>query len=266
MKIGFLITARLKSSRLPLKLLLDLNGRTVIERIIDRAKTVHDISEVVLCTSTNPQDKPLVDIARSNGVYYYNGDEEDVLKRLFDAAIFFNLDYIISITADNPLFSIYHANLIVDTIKRTKCDFVKITGLPLGAATSGLKVKALKLVCEVKKIIDTEIWGPLIDRPDLFAIEHIVVDGFFNKPDLRLTLDYEEDYELLKNIYYELNESPVVDLHDAIYYLNINPDINNINMNCVQRELDEETLNNINETFLNKRDDIAKLKQSIYRE
>ena len=69
MKIGFLITARLKSSRLPFKILKDLNGKTVIERIIDRAKKIQNISEIILCTSTNSQDRPLVDIAKKIGTF-----------------------------------------------------------------------------------------------------------------------------------------------------------------------------------------------------
>ena len=93
MKIGFLITARLKSERLPLKIIKDLNGKTVIERLIDRIKEIKDITDIVLCTSTNSQDRPLVDIARGNNIYYFNGDEDDVLKRLLDAAKFYNLDY-----------------------------------------------------------------------------------------------------------------------------------------------------------------------------
>jgi len=83
-KIGFLITARLKSKRLPLRILKDLQGKMVVERIIDRTKVVKDISDVVLCVSTNPQDKPLVDIAKKNFISWFRGDEDDVLKRLLD--------------------------------------------------------------------------------------------------------------------------------------------------------------------------------------
>ena len=68
LKIGFLITARLKSSRLPLKIIKDLNGKTVIERIIDRAKEIQGIYEIVLCTSPNPQDEPLINIAKKNNI------------------------------------------------------------------------------------------------------------------------------------------------------------------------------------------------------
>ena len=181
MKIGFLITARLKSTRLPLKILKDLNGKTVIERIIDRCKMVRNISEIVLCTSTNPQDKPLIDIAQNSGIYYFDGDEEDVLKRLFDAARLFGMDYFLSITADNPLFSIEYADLVSDCLKSNNSDFIRIEGLPFGAFVYGLKVKAVELVCKIKGIVDTEIWGALLDRPEIFKVETIQATGVLNR-------------------------------------------------------------------------------------
>jgi len=118
MKIGFLITARLKSKRLPLKIIRDLNGKTVIERLIDRIKEIKNIGEIILCTSTNSQDRPLVDIAKNNNIYSFNGDEEDVLQRLLDAALFYELDYFLGITADNPLISIYYSNRIINEVKK----------------------------------------------------------------------------------------------------------------------------------------------------
>lgn len=117
MKIGFLITARLKSTRPPLKIIRGLNGRTVIERIIDRAKEINSISRIVLCTSVNPQDKPLIDIAKKNNIDCFTGREVDVLQRLLDAAKLFKIEYFLGVTADNPLISIYHSNLIIEEVK-----------------------------------------------------------------------------------------------------------------------------------------------------
>ncbi len=70
MKIGFLITARLKSKRLPKKLLLPLNGYSVIERVIQRAKKVVDPENIILCTSTFNQDLPLTIKATNNNIFY----------------------------------------------------------------------------------------------------------------------------------------------------------------------------------------------------
>jgi spore coat polysaccharide biosynthesis protein SpsF len=264
MKIGFLITARLKSTRLPLKILKDLNGKTVIERLIDRAKEIKDISEIVLCTSTNPQDKPLVDIAKENNIYYFNGDEDDVLKRLFDAAIFYNLDYFLGITADNPLITIHYSNLIVDEIKQNHDDFIKLDGLPFGAATYGMKVKALETVCKIKTIVDTEIWGSLIDRPEIFDVKTIKVKGKLNRPELRLTLDYEEDYELIDNIYSNVPFKKVLNLYKVIDYLDKNPEIAKINKNCVQLDLDEKTKEEIDKFYKENLEEVKRIKREVY--
>jgi len=264
MKIGFLITARLKSERLPLKIIKDLNGKTVIERLIDRIKEIKDITDIVLCTSTNFQDKPLVDIARKNNIYYFNGDEEDVLKRLLDAAKFYNLDYFLGITADNPLVTICYSNLIVDEIKTNKYDFIKLEGLPLGVATYGMKVKALEVVCKIKSIIDTEIWGYLIDKPEIFDIKTIRIEGKLNRPKLRFTLDYPEDYEFINHIYSNIPFKKVLNLYNVIDYLDKNPEIIKINQNCIQLDLDEKVKKDIDKHYKENLEEIRKIKGEIY--
>ena len=95
MNIGFLITARLKSTRLPRKVLLPLNGFTVIERVIQRAKQVVDPKKVVLCTSSKFQDKPLVEKATQNNINCFKGHPDDVIERLTRAAKYFGYDYIL---------------------------------------------------------------------------------------------------------------------------------------------------------------------------
>jgi len=264
MKIGFLITARLKSERLPLKIIKDLNGKTVIERLIDRIKEIKDITDIVLCTSTNSQDKLLVDIAQKNNIYYFNGDEEDVLKRLLDAAKFFELDYFLGITADNPLITIYYSNLIVEEIKKNKYDFIKLEGLPLGVATYGMRVKALEVVCKIKSIVDTEIWGYLIDRPEIFDIKTIKIADKLNRPELRFTLDYEEDYELIRNIYFNIPFKKVLNLYNVINYLEKNTDIAKINQKCIQLDLDEKIKQDIDKYYKENLEKIKRLKNEIY--
>ncbi len=265
MKIGFLITARLKSSRLPLKILKDLNGKPVIERIIDRAKEIQGINEIVLCTSANPQDKPLIDIAKRNRIAYFLGDEEDVLKRLYDAATCHSFDYFLGITADNPLFSIHYSNVIADIITTQGHDFIKVDGLPLGAATYGMKYKALATVCKIKTVVNTETWGYLINRPELFDIVTIKAEGIERSPNLRLTLDYKQDYQLLSHLYANIPFETTLDLRKAIEYLNRHPEIVKLNQQCVQRDLDEQTKKTIDEHYQRHFTEIKKIKEKIYR-
>lgn len=264
MKIGFLITARLKSTRLPLKIIKDLHGKTVIERIIDRIKELKEISEIVICTSTNPQDKPLADIAIKNNIYYFNGDEDDVLTRLLDAAKFFDLNYFLGITADNPLITIEYSNLIVNEIKTNQYDFINLEGLPIGAATYGMKVKALETVCKIKTIVDTEIWGYLINKSEIFDIKTIKIEGKLNRPKLRFTLDYEEDYTFIKNIYSNVPFDKVLNLNDVIDYLDKNPELIKINQDCIQLDLDEKVKNEIERNYQDNLEEIKRIKKLIY--
>lgn len=260
MRIGFLITARLKSSRLPMKLLLDVFGKRLVERVIERSKLVIGIDEIVLCTSQNPQDKPLADVALENKIHYFLGDEMDVVKRLSDAATFFGLDYIINITGENPLFSIYHANLMINKIKIENPDFTYISGLPIGCAVYGIKANALKIVCEVKKEIDTEIWGALINQPEYFKVAQIKAASEFEH--VRITADYKEDYSLIRKIY-ELQGggASIPDFADVESLLKENSQILHINSMHKQFGLSEEKLEEIRDHYRNNSSRIAELKR-----
>lgn len=265
MKIGLLITARLKSSRLPFKLLRDLNGYSIIEHVINRCKKINNIEEIVLCTSTNSQDKPLVEVAKNNDIYYFLGSEEDVLKRLSDCSDFFGFDYILSITGENPLLSIDHANLMINRIKTHREDFIYIDGLPIGCAVYGLNTKALKTVCEFKSEIDTEIWGPLINRPDIFKVGKIEAEDFYKIPDLRLTNDYFEDFLMMNEIFNNFPNKSTPSLIQVLDLLNKNKSIREINANSKQLALGEEIINRIDKFFIDNHDEIINIKNKYYK-
>ena len=267
MKIGFLITARLKSSRLKLKLLKDLNGYSVIERVIQRAKKVEECSDIVLCTSRSNQDLPLMRIANKSNIYYYNGSSEDVLQRMLDAAELFQMDYVIGITADNPLFSIYHANIISDMIRSdNSLDFIYTTGMPIGVNIYGIKTKALKTVCSIKKEVDTEIWGYLVNRPEIFNVKEVKVDDEYQCENYRMTLDEINDYDFFTQLYNMFPREGVIELLDAYRCLKKNPDIIAINNMVVQRDLDEDIKNRISKFYEDNKDKILDIKKDIYND
>ena len=264
MKIGFLITARLKSSRLRLKLLEQLGDELVIEHVINRAKAVKNIDDIVLCTSVNPQDFPLVQIAKDKDIYYFCGDEDDVLKRLNDACKFFGFDFVVCITADNPLFSIYHANLIVDMVKQDRTiDFITTVGMPIGVNIYGVKANALKTVCEIKQELDTEIWGYYFKK-DLFNVVEVKVDEIYRFDCVkRLTLDYVQDLILFKEIYKRI-DSKIVDILDVYALLKNDKKLQKINSDLEQKDLDDEIKNSIDEYFSKNIEYIKEIKKRIY--
>lgn len=249
MKIGFFITARLKSTRLKQKILLDLNGKPIIERVIERCIGTAGIDGVVLCTSTNPQDSLLYQYACKNNIQFYSGSESDVLDRLLNAAEYYYYDAFLSITADNPLFSIYTSQLAVDWYKEEGCDFIFTKGLPVGIGSYLLDTKALKIACHIKKEIDTEIWGPIINRPDFFKIGNIeIINSPYNE-DLRLTCDYPEDYRLIREIYKNFCANHIPSTFEIFDVLTKNSNLWSINSMHNQSQLDNIKKMEINNEF-----------------
>lgn len=266
MKIGFLITARLKSSRLKFKLLKELNGATVIERVIERSKKVDNCDYIILCTSEKNQDLPLVQTALKNNIFYFNGDADDVLDRLLKAAELFGLDHIICMTADNPLFSIRYANQISDSLKTDpSIDFIYTSSLPVGLNPYAVSSKALKTICLIKEEIDTEIWGPLINRPEIFNVQELPVSEIDLINIERVTLDEQKDYEFLCEIFQNFPKDYLIQEQDLKKLLASNPELSKINSSVVQRTLDQKTLKRIDDFFKNNVDKILNIKNEVYK-
>lgn len=264
MNIGFLITARLKSTRLKSKVLLPLNGRSAVGRVIERAQAIEGIGDVVVATSTVNQDLQLARVAIANSAYYFPGHPDDVLQRLLSAAKFFGMDYFLGITADNPLFCHYHSNLIALFVREhPEIDFVYTSGLPIGLNTYAIKVKALEVVCEVKKVIDTEIWGPLINRPDIFKVHSITASDEY-KRDYRLTMDEPDDYALFKGVYEHFESKHMPTTLEIYKLLDADKQLASLNSHVIQRQLSDEMLASIEEYYRKNRNQIIKTKQRIY--
>jgi len=127
-----------------------------------------------------------------------------------------------------------------------------------------MKVKALEVVCKIKNIVNTEIWGNLIDRPEIFNIKTIKIADKLNRPELRLTLDYDEDYELIRNIYSNIPFKKVLNLYNVIDYLDNNPEIAKINQNCIQLDVDEKVKQEIDKYYKENSEEVKRLKKVVY--
>ena len=237
MKIGFLIIGRLKSTRLPKKILLDIHGKPVISHMIQRLKLSNKIDTIILCTSINPQDKPLEKIAKDNDIECFLGDPDDVLLRMLNAAEKFNLDYILTITADCPFVDPFYADKIVEKYLETNADLIRQFDLPHGSFSYGMKVEALKKVVQMKDSSETEVWGHYFTDTGIFnVIDLDVEDQHHYRPGLRMTLDYPEDFQFFKKIFDALyKENEVFTLSDILTLLDNNPEIIQINKNCGQK-------------------------------
>lgn len=239
MKVGYLLIGRLKSKRLPNKLLLEIKGKPIISHLLDRLKLAKKINEIIICTSTNFQDKPLDKVAKDNEVKCFRGDPDDVLLRMYNAAIKHKLDYILSITADSPFVDPNYADAIVNTYQKTDADLIRQFDLPHGVFSYGVKISALKKVIDIKNSSDTEIWGRYFTDTGLFnVLDFKVKNNFHKRPGMRMTLDYPEDWEFFKAIFDKLyKDDEIFSLDEILNLLDSNPDILNINKFCEDRFL-----------------------------
>ena len=266
MKIGFFITARLKSTRLKKKLLLDLEGRSVLGHVIERAKRVEGVGDVVVCTSTVAQDRPILDVCREHGCYYFNGSPEDVLNRLLSAATFFDCDYLLLITADNPLFSFEYAQKLVDEIKRNSdVDYLHIDGLPLGMDPYIIRRKAFELIDAIKNDAETEFWPEYIRDQSVFKHRSIKADPAHER-DYRLTLDYQQDFALFTKIYQECYEETPVTTSQVIEFLDANPAVRALNSSVKRSWLSQDRVDQIEAHMKDNREKLFLLKAEIYNE
>lgn len=233
MKVAILITVRMKSSRLPGKALLKIKGKPAIEHLIDRLKLAKLPDLIVLCTSTHPDDAVLVDVARTSHIEYFRGSEDDKLDRYLNAALEYGLDFVVVTHGDNIFYEPGIIDGVIELHLRAKADYITCTGLPLGTSPQGIKFEALERVCQIKDETDTEVWEGYFTNAGLFEVEYLEVAEELRHPEIRMTLDYADDYEFFKQIFDRLySPGKVFSLRDVISLLGDNPGLMDINRNA----------------------------------
>ncbi len=237
MKTAILITARLKSTRLPLKAIKLIHGRPMISHMLDRLKLARRPSEIIICTSPIQQDDPLVEIARQEGVQYFRGDPDDVLLRLTGAAAQFGVDTVISCTADNPFVDPEYMDKLIDYHREHHLEFTRMEGIPLGTFSYAVERTAMERACELKAEKDTEVWGLYFTETGKFSWGTMSIqDPEVHWPELRLTVDTPADFELVTKIFDELYEpGKVFPLRDIVALCRHRPDLVAINADIQQK-------------------------------
>lgn len=201
MYIG-IITVRTSSSRLPEKCLLPFgDGMNVIAHVIRRA-VAFGITPIV-CTSVDASDDILEQIAQKEGVNCFRGSLVNKLKRWSDCADHFNLEYFHTIDADDPFFDPDEVKASIDLLLSGNYDMVCPSEISsAGSASVGYSLKAdiiKQALVSVKDDADTEMMWYYMDKvenlrktvlPSLSEFDH----------QLRLTLDFAEDYWLLESV------------------------------------------------------------------
>ena len=127
--VAAIIQARMTSSRLPGKVLMALEGESVLDHMIRRVRQSESISRVIVATTRNKEDDPIVELCESISVDYYRGEEEDVLGRMYQAAATTDCDSIVRLTGDCPMIDPEIIDKIIAKYRTGDFDYVSNTKL-----------------------------------------------------------------------------------------------------------------------------------------
>lgn len=203
---GIVILARLSSTRLPGKTLIDINGKKIIQYIIERILQVADINNIVVATSTESSDDLLVDFVSKIGVRVYRGSLNNVSNRFYQAALLQEWNYAIRINGDNIFVDTKLLKHIIDLSNENKFDFisnVKDRTFPKGMSIESVKISHYKLI--LPNIVVDERYK---EHVTLYMYENIISDKYhfiYNNeiPEiagLQLALDTKDDLSRTEQI------------------------------------------------------------------
>ncbi len=242
-----IIQVRLQSTRLKSKALLPLAGRPMIEHVIERAKAIDNVSNVILATGKCTDDtdnSPLKVIAEKLSVDFFEGEPDNVLNRFYHASLIHDSDFYVRITGDNPLTDFKSAGEAVIHAEKTACDHCYVSGIPVGTGIEVISRSALERAFHsaVENHHFEHVTPYIKENPEIFKMEVYTVKKF-SKYDYRLTVDTKEDYDVMAAIYDALYTGSPIELDDAIEFLDRNPEIAALNRHIEQRPMTHSSLN-----------------------
>ena len=206
-RVGAIIQARVRSTRLPGKALLPLplgGSVTLFEQVLARARRATLVDEVVVALPDTEADLPLLDLAQRKGIRVVRGSEEDVLSRFHTAAEVFGFTTIVRLTADNPALDPAFVDIAVRAHLAATADYTITTGLPLGMNIEVISRAALFRAHQKATLpADREHVTPYLrQRPTQFHLQTApLAVATPQAVQLRLTIDYPTDYALLHLLY-----------------------------------------------------------------
>ncbi len=124
MKIGFIVICRYNSTRLPGKILKEIKGKSVIQYIIERLKEITYDDNIVIATSDQPSDDPIVNYCKENSINYFRGDLNNVAERFLLCAEEFSFDYAVRVNGDNIFIDINSFKEMIEITKTNKHRFI----------------------------------------------------------------------------------------------------------------------------------------------
>jgi len=209
-----IVQARMNSSRFTGKVLREIEGKSLLEILIDRLHYSRALDKIIVSTTGSSKDDPIAEFCRTRNIAFYRGSEKDLLDRTYRAAQNFKVSTIVRLTSDCPLIDPEVVDNIVDIFKnnRESYDFVANTAPPPGTYPEGMDVEVFSFNSletawrEAKKPSDREhvtffFWK----QPERFRLHRVEAPQDWSN--IRLTVDHADDLEIVEQIYCNFKEN-----------------------------------------------------------
>jgi spore coat polysaccharide biosynthesis protein SpsF len=230
-----IIEARMKSTRLPGKVLRPMAGKPMLELLIERIRHALLVDQVIIATTVSPSDDPIESLSQKLQIACYRGSEEDVLDRVLAAALRFAVEVIVEITGDCPLIEPSKIDHMLKSYQYMNVDLMTNRldesyppGLGLRIFSRATLEKVARLTNDPvdREHVTLYVW----EHPEIFSIYHFQNNLDRKYWDLRLTVDTAEDFKFIQAIFEELYpQKPLFDLYDIIDLLERKPELMGIN-------------------------------------
>jgi spore coat polysaccharide biosynthesis protein SpsF len=236
---GAIVQARMASSRLPGKVMLPGVGKPLLGHLLERLNFAETLDLIVVATSDRPQDNVIEEYCKTLDIPVYRGSECDVLDRYYRAAHHFQLDSIVRITSDCPLIDPTLVDRQVRFAQSRRSDFDLVTNRHPLTYPDGLDFDIMSM--EALTYAWTYATEPLHREHAVpyFWDSGMRVHNFEDPKRLyakhRWTLDYREDYELIKAILTHFStEQRLITTEEILSFLEINPHLSALNAKYIQ--------------------------------
>lgn len=222
-RIVGIVRARMSSTRLPGKSLIDIGGKPLVWHVLKRLQRVRGLSEVILATTSDPSDDPLAEFVQTAGfrVFRYAGDINDVQGRIANAVRFAQADIAVNICGDCPLIHPPFIAKMIDCFVTNNADAVRIKQ-DFACQHEGIDVNSRSLFEKIdqrtKTAFEKEHLNVILRaQPELAKMAEVVVDAPFEKHQFRVSVDTPSDWQFIREVYAQFADSDgYVDFEKAI--------------------------------------------------
>lgn len=244
------VVARLRSSRLPGKALLDAAGMPALQHLFARLKQARRIDKIMFCTTHEPEDDRLIEQADSAGISWYRGPTDDVLSRMMGAVGDSKVDLILRVTGDDILVDPDYIDRAVEHHLLMNAEYSDLKKLPSGTEVEVFDLSLLqtiqRLACDTGGTEYLTFY--VTHQKDQFATNSVPVDRK-HCHDWRLTLDTEEDYQVIIRFLVAMKEQGKqlsYRLDDLVEYFSAHSEVLSLNAMVRQRQAPIQVSTEIN--------------------